>query len=55
MQVATNGGTVSADAVNDQPEPGNREEQPDDCDCDGLPAGVPCWPCYREGRATFED
>ncbi|WP_254272316.1 SWIM zinc finger family protein [Haloarcula marina] len=26
----------------------------DDCECDGLPDSVPCWPCYRDGRKTFE-
>ena len=25
-----------------------------DCDCDSLPDGVPCWPCYRAGDAAFE-
>lgn len=28
---------------------------PDDCSCAEMPAGVPCWPCYRRGRKTFDD
>lgn len=42
MQVATDGETVAADAVDDQPESVDCEVQSAACDCDGLPAGVPC-------------
>ena len=55
MQVATDGGTASVDAVDDQPEPVEDPERPEECDCEALRDGVPCWPCYRDGRATFED
>jgi hypothetical protein len=30
------------------------ESDGEDCACDELPEGVPCWPCYRDG-ATFDD
>lgn len=30
------------------------ESDPAECACDGLPEGIPCWPCYRDG-ATFSD
>ena len=55
MQVATDGGTVAAESNDDDAEPEDLDERPADCDCDGLPDGVPCWPCYRDGRATFEE
>jgi len=29
------------------------ERDGEDCACDELPEGVPCWPCYRNG-ATFD-
>jgi hypothetical protein len=29
------------------------DDDGDDCACDELPEGVPCWPCYRDG-ATFD-
>lgn len=27
-------------------------ERPEDCECDGLGGGLPCWPCHREGFRT---
>ena len=55
MQVATDGGTTAVDAQDEHSEPDDDAERPEDCDCDDLPAGVPCWPCYRDGCATFAD
>jgi hypothetical protein len=46
--LATDGGTVPEDAVNDETD---RESE---CDCDGLPESIPCWACYRNGTARFE-
>ncbi|MBX0325832.1 SWIM zinc finger domain-containing protein [Halomicroarcula sp. F13] len=31
-----------------------QEDATDDCECDGLPDSVPCWPCFRDGREDFE-
>ena len=30
------------------------DDDGDTCACDGLPEGVPCWSCYRDGVA-FDD
>ncbi|MFC6863087.1 SWIM zinc finger family protein [Halomicroarcula sp. GCM10025817] len=30
------------------------DEPDDECECDGLPDSVPCWPCFRDGRKDFE-
>ncbi|MFC4407839.1 SWIM zinc finger family protein [Haloarchaeobius iranensis] len=46
--VATDGGSVVSKS-----EDTGTEERPG-CECDKLPDGVPCWPCYRDGEATFE-
>lgn len=32
------------------PEQTTLDAHEDDCACDGLPNGLPCWDCYREGR-----
>ena len=29
----------------------NDDDDDTECACDGLPDGVPCWPCYRDGAA----
>ena len=46
--VATDGGSRVGD--------GNSVNLDDarDCDCESLPDSVPCWPCYRDGNATFD-
>ena len=47
--VATDGGLVPAE---------NSETElvdEDDCDCNELPDGVPCWPCFRDGEQEFEN
>lgn len=31
------------------------ESIPAECDCTGMPAGVPCWPCYRARQKAFEE
>ncbi|WP_257300563.1 SWIM zinc finger family protein [Haloarchaeobius sp. FL176] len=46
--VATDGGSVVS-----KPERTGTEEDPE-CECGELPDGVPCWPCYCDGEATFE-
>lgn len=54
MWALADGGTQS-DAVADRdsaPADGAADEH--DCDCAALPDGVPCWPCYRNGREEFE-
>ncbi|MBX0325829.1 SWIM zinc finger domain-containing protein [Halomicroarcula sp. F13] len=33
---------------------GEEEKTDDDCECDGLPDSVPCWPCFRDGREDFD-
>jgi hypothetical protein len=58
MQVAADGGAVDlATRARDSattPEPA-ADNDTESCDCDDLPDGSPCWPCYRDGRATFDD
>ncbi|WP_256301790.1 SWIM zinc finger family protein [Haloarchaeobius salinus] len=46
--VATDGGSV----VSMSEKTGTEGDQ--ECECAKLPDGVPCWPCYRDGKATFE-
>ncbi|WP_435346328.1 hypothetical protein [Haloarchaeobius sp. HRN-SO-5] len=29
-------------------------DENDECDCDDLPDGVPCWSCYRDAEAEFD-
>lgn len=53
--VAATDGGVTTDAVDGESEELTDDETPEDCDCEGLPDGVPCWACYRAGRATFEE
>jgi hypothetical protein len=59
MQVAADGGPVDAAThardSTQTPEPAADDSAPKECDCDDLPDGSPCWPCYRDGRATFSD
>jgi predicted nucleic acid-binding Zn finger protein len=43
---ATDGGALEAEEA---------DGDGDECDCAALPEGVPCWPCYRDGKATFEE
>jgi len=57
--VASDGGTemiVAGDdgEILDEPEGESESDDGEDCACDELPEGVPCWPCYRDG-ATFDD
>ena len=47
--VATDGGLVPADHS------GAELVDEDDCDCEKLPEGVPCWPCFRDGKREFEN
>ncbi|WP_255150109.1 SWIM zinc finger family protein [Halorarius halobius] len=59
MQVAADGGEV-ADPPAAEREPDDEDvasvtEPSEDCDCTNLPEGVPCWPCFRDGRATFDE
>ncbi|MFD1645589.1 hypothetical protein [Haloarchaeobius litoreus] len=37
--------TASEDTVDDENE---------ECDCDALPDGVPCFECFLAGEATFD-
>lgn len=53
MQVATDRGHIAT--TEHATESADTPEIDSECDCDDLPAGVPCWPCYRDGRATFDD
>jgi len=50
----TDGGSM---AVSEGQPQGTDDDESDDedseCQCDDLPDGVPCWPCYRDG-AAFE-
>lgn len=52
-QAITDGGTTLATSQEKDVESADTEN--DDCDCSKLPDGCPCWPCYREGKATFSD
>nr|WP_303647368.1 SWIM zinc finger family protein [Haloarchaeobius sp. FL176] len=45
--VATDGGSVVSKSE------GTRTEDNGECECEKLPDGVPCWPCFRDGEATF--
>ncbi|WP_267644004.1 SWIM zinc finger family protein [Haloarchaeobius amylolyticus] len=49
-QLVADGG---ARAVDSEPEPDDPSNA--DCDCDTLPEGSPCWPCYRDGKRDFDD
>jgi hypothetical protein len=49
----TDGGTVPVDGESDRGA-GLGKDCPDDCGCDGLPDGAPCFSCYVEG-AQFTD
>ncbi|WP_440988366.1 SWIM zinc finger family protein [Haloarchaeobius baliensis] len=48
VSVVTDGGSRVGDSwdVETDDDPG--------CDCEALPDGVPCWPCYRDGESTFD-
>ncbi|WP_435349216.1 SWIM zinc finger family protein [Haloarchaeobius sp. HRN-SO-5] len=46
--VATDGGVAPTDPVETE------ADDSSDCDCDDLPEGVPCWPCYRRGAKEFD-
>ncbi|WP_256299898.1 hypothetical protein [Haloarchaeobius salinus] len=30
------------------------DDEDEECDCEALPDGVPCFECFLEGDATFE-
>lgn len=30
------------------------DDDEDQCDCEHLPSGVPCFGCFLDGEATFE-
>lgn len=47
----TDGGAAdTADTTEPAEAPAQAEDAPDDCSCAEMPAGLPCWPCYRAGR-----
>jgi uncharacterized Zn finger protein len=43
---ATDGGALEAEEA---------DGDGDECDCAALPEGCPCWSCFRDGKADFEE
>ena len=46
LAVRTDGGVATIDATTQEPT--------DECDCAGLPDGVPCFECFRTEEAEFD-
>lgn len=56
MQVAADGGEVAEPPTPEQEaDDETTAAEPEECDCANLPEGVPCWPCFRDGRAAFDE
>jgi hypothetical protein len=51
QSVATDGGIAPSEPLDIE---SDDEREDSECDCNGLPEGVPCWACYRDGKQTFE-
>ncbi|WP_267644111.1 SWIM zinc finger family protein [Haloarchaeobius amylolyticus] len=50
-QLVADGGTRPAKSSVDSEDSSSLE----DCDCDSLTDGFPCWPCYRDEKRDFEN
>lgn len=54
MQVAADGGVIEPEG-RERHSSHHSDEKTAECDCSDLPEGIPCWPCYRDGNAEFDE